>query len=346
VTRIPFSLSPMIMTMIWVLIGCAVVLYVAHRALGKNGKTVPRRVVLGLPIAAVLAVILAYSIIIVDVGTVQVVIPYGKAQERRYDPGVHFIVPGARHDAVSVRRQIIELSSLDPDAPPAAGSAATSDAQRTLALSSDRVALAADLTLPYQINPDLAWKVYADIGPDYESSLLVPAARAAVREGIASFTWTDAVATKRAELEERILTVFRTIVQDNLIGAGFTKEQAAKAFILLPPNIRRLAPPRTLLTAVADRMGAEVALERQAVLNQIAERESDRRGSEGKGIRKLIDQLPKAYTPEQLRELLLALADKQRADSLQRAVEKDQVKVIVLGGGGTNATAAVPVPNP
>jgi len=335
----------MLMTMIWVLIGCAVVLYVAHRALGRHGKTVPRRVLVGLPIAAIVAVIFAYSIIIVDVGTVQVVVPYGQVQERRYDPGVHLIVPGARHDPVSVRRQIIELSSLDPDSTPAAGSTPTAEAQRTLALSSDRVALAADLTLPYQVNPDLAWKIYAYINPAYESSLLIPAARAAVREATASFTWTDAVTTKRTELEDRILSVFRTIVQDNLVAAGFTKEEAAKAFILMPPNIRRLAPPRALLAAVADRMAAEVALERQAVLNQIAEREADRRGSEGEGVRKLIEQLPKGFTPNQLQGLLTALADKQRADSLQRAVEKDQVKVIVMGGGG-NAPVAVPIPNP
>jgi regulator of protease activity HflC (stomatin/prohibitin superfamily) len=345
VTRIPFALSPMMMTIIWALIGCAVVLYVAHRALGRHGKVVPRPALFALPVAAVLAVVIAYSIIIVDVGTVQVVVPYGQVQERRYDPGIHLIVPGAGHDPVSVRRQIIELSSLDPDSAPAAGSAPTPEAQRTLALSSDRVALAADLTLPYQVNPDLAWKIYTYVNPAYEGSLLVPAARAAVREATASFTWTDAVTTKRAELEERILSVFRSIVQDNLIAAGFTKDEAAKAFTLMPPNIRRLAPPRALLTAVADRMAAEVALERQGVLNKIAEREADRRGSEGEGVRKLIEQLPKGYGPGQLQGLLTALADKQRADSLQRAVEKDQVKVIVMGGNG-NPSAAVPIPSP
>jgi regulator of protease activity HflC (stomatin/prohibitin superfamily) len=338
VTRILFAMPPMIMTMIWALIACAVVLFVARRALGKTGRRVPRRFIYGLPLAAVIVVIIGYSVMVVDVGTVEVVVAYGTVQPRRYDPGIHFIIPGARHDHMYVRRQIIELSSLDPDSAAAAGSA-----QTTLALSSDRVALAADLTLPYEIDPDMAWRVFADIGPTYEALLLVPAARAALREAVASFSWTDAVTTKRSELEERIHSVFRKIVEENLIGAGFSKKEAAKTFVLMPPNIRRLAPPHSLLAAVADRVAADVMLERQTVLNQIAQREAERRENEGVGVRRLIDQLPKGYTAEQLQGLLVALADKQRADSMQRAVEKDQVKVIVMGGGA-NAPVSVPLP--
>jgi regulator of protease activity HflC (stomatin/prohibitin superfamily) len=341
--KLPFVLSPMLITMVWALAACLIILFVSKRALGKHGKRVPLRVVVGLPILAALAVVLAYSIIIVDVGTVEVVIVYGKVQEHRYDPGVHFVVPGSRHDFVSVRRQLIEISSLDPDMAAAAGAAPTPEAQRALALSSDRIALAADVSLPYEVDPDMAWKVYANISPSYEAVLLVPAARAALRDAVASFIWTDAVTTKRSELEEKLLSTFRRTVEESLVAAGFTHEEAAKTFILMPPNIRRLAPPRALLTAVADRAAADVALERQAVLNEIAESEAQRRASEGAGIRRLVDELPKGFTPEQLHNLLFALADKQRADSMQRAVEKDQVKVIVMGAG-VNAPVSVPTP--
>jgi regulator of protease activity HflC (stomatin/prohibitin superfamily) len=341
--RFPFVMSPMIVAMLWALAGCFIVLFIARRALGKHEKTVPLRIMIGLPIAAILAVVIAFSIIVVDVGTVEVVVSYGSVQKRRYDPGIHFIVSGSRHDHVWVRRQIIEISSLDPDSVPPAGTAPTPEAQRTLALTSDKIALAADITLPYEINPDLAWKVFADINPGYEGLLLIPAARAAVREAVASFSWTEAVSEKRNELEAKILSVFRNTVQDNLIAAGFSKEEAANTFILMPPQIRRLAPPRSLLAAVADRVAADVNLERQGVLNQIAAREAERRGNEGLGIRKLIEQLPSGMTGPQMEKLLYALADKQRADSLQRAVEKDQVKIIVMGGG---ANPPISVPSP
>src|SRR5262249_21474385 len=204
--RLPFAISPLGLALIWALVGSAVVLFIAKRALAKRGRNLRLRYQIGVPLAAVIAVIISFSVMVVDVGTVEVVVVYGTVQQRRYDPGIHFIIPGARHDHVWVRRQIIEISSLDPETAASASAAAVPESHRTLALTADRIALAADITLPYEINPDMAWKVFADINPGYENLLLIPAARSAVSEAVATFTWTDAVTTRRAELEERILT--------------------------------------------------------------------------------------------------------------------------------------------
>lgn len=337
--------TPITTMLLYALLASALVLFVARRALGKQGKQVPRRVMIGLPIAAVLAVVLAYSIMVVQPGTTYVVTTFGSIREHRYDPGIHFVVPGSQQYPMVIRRQIFELSSLDPDAAAAAGASAVPEAQRALALSSDRIALSADLTFPYQISADLAWKVYAYISPGYESSLLIPAARAAIGQAAADFTWTDAVTSKRDELEKRIHSVFTRLVVENLTGVGFTKEEADKAFVLFAPQIRRLAPPKALLASVSERIAADVNLERQEVLNKIAEREADRRANEGLGIKKLVEQLPKEFNAVQLKDLLYALADKQRADSMLKAVERDQVKVMVMGGGGNGGTpSAVAVP--
>jgi len=85
-----------------------------------------------------------------------------------------------------------------------------------------------------------------------------------------------------------------------------------------------------------------VNLERQTILNQIAEREAERRGNEGLGIKMLFDQLPKGFSAEQLQGLLYALADKQRADSMLKAVERDQVKVMIMGGGAPGSVGGMP----
>jgi regulator of protease activity HflC (stomatin/prohibitin superfamily) len=293
----------------------------------------------------VLLVVISYSFMIVSAGTTQVVITFGKVQQRSYAPGMHLIVPGSRHEYMWITRQIFELSALDPDAVTTAGAAPVPEAQRTLALSSDRIALSADITFPYRLNGDLAWKVYTVISPTYEAVLLIPAARAAVREAAAEFSWSDAVTSKRAELEKRIHNVFMRLVQENLTGSGFTAEEAAKTFVLMAPQIRRMAPPKAILSAESDRSASEVNLKRQLVLNQIAEREAERRANEGLGIKKLIEQLPRDYNPVQLKDLLYALADKQRADSMLKAVESDQVKVMVMGGNG-GAPPAISLPAP
>lgn len=344
-TLVSLTSTPLWIMIIYVLVASALVLYVARRALGKRGKYLRLRYAVGLPLAAVLITMIAYSVMIVNAGTTNVVITFGKVQQRLYEPGVHFVVPGSRYDHMWLTRQIFELSALDPDTVIAAGTAGAAqvpEAQRTLALSSDRIALSADVTFAYQLNGSLAWKVFTVLSPTYEAVLLIPAARAAVREAAAEFTWTDAVTTKRAELEKRIHTVFIRLVQENLTGSGFTAEEATKTFVLMPPQIRRLAPPKAILAAESDRSAAEVNLKRQLVLNQIAEREAERRSNEGLGIKKLIEQLPKDLNPAQLKDLLYALADKQRADSMLKAVERDQVKVMVMGGNGTPPAISVP----
>jgi regulator of protease activity HflC (stomatin/prohibitin superfamily) len=327
---------------VYALIASFLVLYVARRALSKRGKNLRPRYAVGLPLVSVLLVVIAYSVMIVNAGTTQVVITLGKVQQRTYEPGMHLIVPGSRHEYMLITRQIFELSALDPDSVTAAGAAAVPEAQRTLALSSDRIALSADITFPYQLNGDLAWKVFTVISPTYEAMLLIPAARAAVREAAAEFTWSDAVTSKRADLEKRIHSVFKRLVEENLTGSGFTAEEAAKTFVLMAPQIRRLAPPKLILAAESDRTASEVNLQRQLVLNQIAEREAERRANEGLGIKKLIEQLPKDISPVQLKDLLYALADKQRADSMLKAVERDQVKVMVMGGNGAAPAISVP----
>jgi hypothetical protein len=62
-------------------------------------------------------------------------------------------------------------------------------------------------------------------------------------------------------------------------------------------------------------------------------------GRTGLGIKKLVEQLPKEFSPVQLKDLLYALADKQRADSMLKAVERDQVK-----GGNGGGSPAIPAP--
>lgn len=339
--------SSLTATILWALLATGFVLFVARRALGKQGRRVPKNIALGLPLIAVVLVVMAFSVMTVQVGTVKVVSVFGKVRERSYEPGVHLVVPGSTAVEMSVRRQVFELSggSLDdphqtaaatPAAAAAATAAAAAEPQRTLALSADRIPLAVDINFSYILNPDLAWKVFANLGTTYQADLLAPAARAAVRSAAAGFSWTEAVTTDRVKLEERIQSVFRQTVVESLASAGFTKQEAESAIILTPPQVRRMAPPRRLLTAVGETLAAQEDLKRQATLVEISLQEAQRRANEGLGIQKLLTQLPKDFTPEQLKGLISAVADKQRADAMLKSVERDQVKVMVMGGGSAD----------
>jgi regulator of protease activity HflC (stomatin/prohibitin superfamily) len=321
------------------------VLYVARRALSRRGRSLPFKVMVALPLLAISAVIVAFSLMVVQVGTVKVVSVFGKVREVSYTSGLHLVVPGSRAAEMSIRRQVFELSggSLDdaPPAPPAAAPAAApaADVLRTLALTSDRIPLAVDINFPFILNPDLAWKVFANVGPNYQAELLAPAARAAVRAATAGFSWTGAITTERVELEKRILELFQQTVSENLVGAGFTAKEAQSALALAPPQVRRMSPPRRLLTAVGETLAAQEELKRQGILVEVGLQEAQRRANEGLGIQKLLNQLPKEFAPADLKSLISAAADKQRADAMLKAVERDQVKVMIMGGGEGSAPA-------
>jgi regulator of protease activity HflC (stomatin/prohibitin superfamily) len=337
--------SSLTAALVWATLASLFVLYVARRALGKRGRRLPFKVMVALPLLAISAVIVAFSLMVVQVGTVKVVSVFGKVREVSYTSGLHLVVPGSRAAEMSIRRQVFELSggSLD-DAPPAPAAAATAaapaaDVLRTLALTSDRIPLAVDINFPFILNPDLAWKVFANVGPNYQAELLAPVARAAVRAATAGFSWTGAVTTERVELEKRILELFQQTVSENLVGAGFTAKEAQSALALAPPQVRRMSPPRRLLTAVGETLAAQEELKRQGILVEVGLQEAQRRANEGLGIQKLLNQLPKEFTPADLKSLISAAADKQRADAMLKAVERDQVKVMIMGGGEGSAPA-------
>ncbi len=293
-----------------------------------------------IPLTVLIAIIYA-SLMPVETGTIKVVRTFGKIHERSYGEGLHFVNPISKRYAMEVRRNLFELqSSPNVDAKKATPSTTT------ISLSRDRVPLTIDAGFPYKLNDELAWKVYQKIGPAFSDRILKPTARTAVRDAVANFTWADAVTNRREELARKIHALYEGTVVGGLTLAGFSPEEAKSAFTLMPVQIRRMLPPKRILTAVSERLAAEEDLQRQKVLTAIAKQEADRRANEGLGVRKLFSELPSGFTAEQIGHVLGALADKQRADALLKAVENQNISVIFLGGGsgGQTPMPAISVP--
>jgi len=298
-----------------------------------------------IPVTVLIAFIHASSMP-VETGTIKVVRTFGKIHERSYDEGLHFVNPISKRYAMEVRRNLFELqSSPNVDAKKATASKAT-PSTTTISLSRDRVPLTIDAGFPYKLNDELAWKVYQKIGPAFSDRILKPAARTAVRDAVANFTWADAVTNRREELAEKIHALYEGMVIGDLILADFSPEEAKATFKLMPVQIRRMLPPKRILTAVSERLAAEEDLQRQKVLTDIAKQEAERRANEGLGVKKLFSELPSGFTAEQIGHVLGALADKQRADALLKAVENQNISVIFLGGGnaGQAPLPAISVP--
>ncbi len=282
--------------------------------------------------------VIATAIRIVPPGHVGVATLFGAVQPGVYDEGLHVVNPFYSLEEFSIRRTMFDFRGSESNGNGRHGSAGT----EIVSVSADSTPLTVDIGFPLRLNGPIAWKIFQRIGPQrvVAYQLVIPAARSAVRDAVAGFSWRDAATVSRDRLAARIEARFRELVERDLIAAGFPEEEARQTFTIQPVQLRKVLPPNKVLNAVAEKIAAEEDLERQKTLTQIAEEEARRRQNEGRGVNNLFAELPQGFSPSQIREVLGAIADKTRAEAMMKAVETGQVQVVVMNG--TQPSIAVP----
>lgn len=288
---------------------------------------------LGFRLAAIAVAAIAVGLIgasafrVVSPGHVAVATLFGSVREHTFSEGLHVVNPLYIFHEFSIRRTMFDFRG--------GGSRTGSAGEEIVAVSSDSTPLTIDVGFPVRLNGPSAWKVFQRIGGPWvvAQQLIVPAARAAVRDGVATLSWRDASTVARGELAAEIERRFRELVINDLVAAGFSEEEATSTLTIQPVQLRKILPPDKVLNAVAEKIAAEEDLQRQRTLTMIAEEEARRRLNEGVGVSNLFSELPAGFTPAEIREVLTAIAEKTRAEALIKAVETGQVSVVVMGAG-------------
>lgn len=272
----------------------------------------------GLVLAAI------WSVTVVAPGNVKVQVLFGTVLEETLSEGFHIINPLVNLVAYDVRRQRVDVTA-------AQGSESGSPAVGADGVRLDRV----DATMPFRLSPDFAGRVHQRMGPGYLFLMVAPVARSALRDAISQFPAESVATTNRDAVAARATELFSTKLIGELAESGFSTEEAAGAFVVSPTQLRRVELPARILQANAEKRAAEIDLERQRTITLIAQEEAVRRGNEGQGVRNLIDSLglDRSPTPEQIADLLRAMANKTTADALVRAVEDGDVSVMVIPHG-------------
>ena len=169
-------------------------------------------------IAGAICVILVIGLIIffasttiVPTGHIGVVTLYSKVQDRYLDAGFHFISPFVEdvHD-IDIRTQ--KYSNT------VEGSA------------KDLQIVNITLSINYQIKPDKASQLYAEVGENYTDIILNPALQSGLKASMAKFTAEEMV-TKRSEVATSITEELNTRLEEyfiisavNIENIGFTEE--------------------------------------------------------------------------------------------------------------------------
>ncbi len=315
---------------VWLFVSAGALILAAFMLLAAKAASSKRAAGAGLGSAIMFLVALgsavASLILTVPPGHVAVAALFGAVQPGVYREGLHFVNPLYVFEEFSVRRTMFDFRGSAQQRGRAG--------EEIVAVSSDSTPLTVDVGFPLSLNAESSWRMYQRFGRQFAiaGQLIIPAARAAVRDAVATFTWRDATTVSRDRLAQKIEERFRALVVQDLTAAGFSEEEARATFTIQPVQLRKILPPDKVLNAVAEKIAAEEDLERQKTLTQIAEEEARRRQNEGVGVRNLFTELPKGFSPGQIREVLSAIADKTRAEAMMKAVETGQVRVIVMNG--------------
>src|SRR5437899_4519266 len=132
---------------------------------GGPGGGILRLIGLGI-IAFVLVILLFSSVTRVGTGHVGVLTLFGRVTNETLGEGIHLINPLKTNNEMSVQTQTLKESANVP--------------------SSEGLMMALDTSIIYHLNAERAAEVFQKIGADYETVVVEPLLRSAIREATAS----------------------------------------------------------------------------------------------------------------------------------------------------------------
>ncbi len=161
----------------------------------------------------------------VPAGHVGVPVLFGSVQSRTIPEGLHLVNPFANVVRMSARVQEYTMSGKHEE-----GAVKGDDA--ITALSQDGLNVRLEVTVWFKLIPEQAPTVYRELGPDYVSSIVRPAARRAIREEAILF---PAEAFYRAERLKLVAGV-KTHLDQVLKSKGIRLDDVLLRNVQLPPK--------------------------------------------------------------------------------------------------------------
>ena len=248
-----------------------------------------------------------------------------------YGEGVNMVNPAATVEEFNTKRRIVDYGSENA----------------IEVLSKDRIKLTIDATMSFRTTPKYIPYIVQSLGLGHSTTVVAPAARAAFREASSQFDWAEAAITKRDEFAEAVQAEFTKALVSDLLKNKLPEDVANGLYSVGKVQLRKFVLPTKLAAEITERLGTEEREKKQEALTRIATKEALRRKEEGDGIANLLNaalgkKKGSTYAPEAVSIVLGAIADKTRADAMEKAVETGQVKIMIMGGSNTPVAVQTP----
>jgi len=245
----------------------------------------------GLGIAAFIIVILLFSAVTrVSTGHVGVLTLFGRVTGEVLPEGIHVINPLKTNNEMSIQTQTIKESANVP--------------------SSEGLMMNLDTSLIYKLNPEKSADVFQKIGANYESVVIEPMLRAAIREATASHS-ANALYTGEREMVGKQ-------IYDQL-----TSQLGQRGLLVENVLLRDIQLPATLKASIESKQQAEQEALAMNFRLQKEKQEAERKRIEAGGIRDFQQIVAQGISPQ--------LFDWKGIEATENLAKSVNSKVVVIG---------------
>jgi len=223
------------------------------------------------------------------------------------ESGLHFINPLLDVKDMDIKTQNYTMSMVHDE-----GDQSGDDAIRIL--TADGLEVAIDLTVLYKVTPSDAPKILNETGLDYNSKIVRPITRTAIRDNAVYYEAVALYSTKRDEFQNRIFST----IEKSFKNRGIILEQLL---------IRNVTLPGSVKASIESKINAEQDAQKMQFVLQKERQEAERKRVEAQGIADYQKIISSGLTDKQLQyETIKA--------NLELAKSPNS-KVIVMGKGNT-----------
>jgi regulator of protease activity HflC (stomatin/prohibitin superfamily) len=215
---------------------------------------------------------------------------FGRVTGETLGEGIHLINPLKTNNEMSVQTQSIKESASVP--------------------SSEGLMMSLDTSLIFHLNPDRAAEVFQKIGSDYQSKVVEPTLRAAIRESTASHSANALYTGEREVVAKQIFDQ----LSSQLSQRGMTVENVL---------LRDIQLPSTLKASIEAKQQAEQEALAMNFRLQKETQEAQRKRIEAQGIRDFQQIVAQGISPQ--------LLEWKGIEATENLAKSGNSKVVVIG---------------
>jgi prohibitin 1 len=261
---------------------------------GGGGVPVPPRVrfprLLPFLLLAVVVLLFFNPIVVVPAGHVGVTDLFGMVGARPLHSGVNFVIPMTRVHRMSIRTQELKENADVP--------------------SKEGLMMSLEASLLYRLLPEKAPEVYRTIGTNYETVIVEPQIRSALREITATYEAKVLYSAERDRLAREVAQQFQALTKDR----GIITESVL---------LRKVGLPEVVAAAIQEKLRREQESEQMKFVLQKEQQEAERKRIEAQGIADFQRTVSGGLTP--------MLLEWKGIEATEKLSQSPNAKVVVVG---------------